>query len=156
MPSSGTFFVDCWTPIPSVKTLSGGNHQKVVLAKWLLGRPSIFILDEPTRGIDIGVKQEVYRVINSLADQGTGILMISSEIEELLGICDRILVMAGGKIRDCIDRPQFDRERILRSALQGTRCSWIGCATSAIGATRPDMASGAVRPGAVDPPIRGS
>ncbi len=100
-----------------VKTLSGGNQQKVVLAKWLLNEPKVFILDEPTRGIDVGAKHEVYRLINELADRGTGVLLISSEVEELIGMCDRILVMRRGEIRDTIAPHEFDRERILRAAL---------------------------------------
>src|SRR6185312_8973218 len=74
-----------------VKTLSGGNQQKIVLAKWLLNDPEIILLDEPTRGIDIGAKAEIYRIIAQLAEQGKTIIMISSELEELLGLCDRIL-----------------------------------------------------------------
>jgi len=101
----------------AVKTLSGGNQQKVVLARWLLAEPSVFILDEPTRGVDVGAKAEIYRIINELAAQGAGVLLISSEIEELIGLCDRILVMASGKITDCVERTDFDRERILRAAL---------------------------------------
>ncbi len=101
----------------AVKTLSGGNQQKVVLARWLLDEPSVFILDEPTRGVDVGAKSEIYRIINDLVEGGAGVLMISSEIEELIGLCDRILVMAAGRITDCVERDQFDRERIMRSAL---------------------------------------
>jgi ribose transport system ATP-binding protein len=101
----------------AVKTLSGGNQQKVVLARWLLDKPTVFILDEPTRGVDVGAKSEIYRIINDLAGKGTGLLLISSEIEELIGLCDRILVMAEGRITDCVERVEFDRERILRSAL---------------------------------------
>jgi ribose transport system ATP-binding protein len=101
----------------AVKTLSGGNQQKVVLSRWLIEEPSVFILDEPTRGIDVGAKAEIYRIINELAERGAGVLLISSEIEELIGLCDRILVMAEGKITDCVERADFDRERILRSAL---------------------------------------
>jgi ribose transport system ATP-binding protein len=100
-----------------VKTLSGGNQQKVVLAKWILNEPKVFILDEPTRGIDVGAKCEVYRLINELVGRGAGVLMISSEVEELIGMCDRILVMNRGAIGDTIEPGQFDRERILRSAL---------------------------------------
>lgn len=100
-----------------VKTLSGGNQQKVVLAKWLLNEPTVFLLDEPTRGIDVGAKFEVYSLINQLAERGAGVLMISSEIEELIGMCDRILVMSRGEIRDEIHRTDFDRERILKAAL---------------------------------------
>ena len=101
----------------AVKTLSGGNQQKVVLAKWLLNEPKVFILDEPTRGIDVGAKHEIYRLINELAARGAAVLMISSEVEELIGMCDRILVMGGGGIRDTVEPHQFDRERILRAAL---------------------------------------
>jgi ribose transport system ATP-binding protein len=101
----------------AVKTLSGGNQQKVVLAKWLLNEPKVFILDEPTRGIDVGAKHEVYRLINALAGRSAAILMISSEVEELIGMCDRILVMRAGEIRDVIQPQEFDRERILRAAI---------------------------------------
>jgi ribose transport system ATP-binding protein len=103
--------------VQPVKTLSGGNQQKVVLAKWLLAEPRVFILDEPTRGIDVGAKVEVYRLINELADRGAGLLLISSELEELIGLCDRILVLRQGEIVDELCRGQFDPERILRSAL---------------------------------------
>jgi ribose transport system ATP-binding protein len=99
------------------KSLSGGNQQKVVFAKWLLAEPSVLILDEPTRGIDIGAKTEIYGLINDLVARGAGVLVISSEIEELIGICDRILVLNRGELRDEIARPDFDRERILRAAL---------------------------------------
>ena len=101
-----------------VKTLSGGNQQKVVLAKWLLAKPAVLILDEPTRGIDVGAKFEVYQLINELADQGAGVLVISSELEELIGLCDRILVMNHGELSDELPRAQFDRERILNRALR--------------------------------------
>lgn len=100
-----------------VKTLSGGNQQKVVLAKWLLAKPSVFILDEPTRGIDVGAKSEIYQLVNDLSARGSGVLVISSEIEELIGLCDRILVMGRGEIRDELRRPEFDRGRVLASAL---------------------------------------
>jgi ribose transport system ATP-binding protein len=100
-----------------VKTLSGGNQQKVVLAKWLLARPSVLILDEPTRGIDVGAKFEVYQLIHELADRGAGVLVISSEIEELCGICDRILAMNHGELTGEFRREDFDRERILTAAL---------------------------------------
>ena len=101
----------------AVKSLSGGNQQKVVFGKWLLTRPKVFILDEPTRGIDIAAKLKVYDLINQLAEQGAGILMISSEIEELLGMCDRILVMRRGRIQDTFRASEFNRETILRAAL---------------------------------------
>ena len=100
-----------------IRTLSGGNQQKVVLGKWLLRNPKILILDEPTRGVDVGAKAEIYRLISELAGQAIGILLISSEIEELIGLSDRIVVMRGGKIVDELARNEFDRERILRAAL---------------------------------------
>ncbi len=101
----------------AVKTLSGGNQQKVVLGKWLLNQPRLLILDEPTRGIDVGAKYEIYCLIQGLADRGSGILVISSEIEELVGLCDRILVMNRGRIRDELRCDAFDRHRILRSSM---------------------------------------
>ena len=100
-----------------VKNLSGGNQQKVVIGKWLLRRPVVFILDEPTRGIDVGAKHEVYRIIDELAAGGAGVLFISSEIEELIGMCDRIMVMAHGEIRGTVSREAFVREDILRLAM---------------------------------------
>lgn len=100
-----------------VRTLSGGNQQKVVLGKWLLREPRVILLDEPTRGIDVGAKFEIYRLIHQLADGGAGILVISSEMEELMGLCDRILVMRQGSLVDELKRPEFSRERILRAAL---------------------------------------
>lgn len=81
-----------------VSSLSGGNQQKVVLAKWMFTDPQILILDEPTRGIDVGAKFEIYQIINELADAGHAVLMISSELPELLGVCDRIYTMSQGRI----------------------------------------------------------
>jgi ribose transport system ATP-binding protein len=101
----------------TVKTLSGGNQQKVVLAKWLLAQPAALILDEPTRGIDVAARFEIYQLIHRLADAGTGLLVLSSDLEELIGICDRILVMSRGEIRDELERGAFERERIMAAAL---------------------------------------
>ncbi len=106
--------IDRHTP----KSLSGGNQQKVAIAKWLMSRPAIFIMDEPTRGIDVGAKFEIYSIINELAAQGTGVLFISSELEELMGMCDRILVMSRGEICGEFTRDQFDEEHILRAAFR--------------------------------------
>jgi ribose transport system ATP-binding protein len=105
----------------AVRTLSGGNQQKVVLAKWLLADPKVLILDEPTRGIDVGAKFEIYQLIHQLADRGAGVLVISSEIEELIGICDRLLVMRHGEIAGEFGRGDFDRERILAAALHTSK-----------------------------------
>ncbi len=104
----------------SARTLSGGNQQKVVLAKWLLANPLVMVLDEPTRGVDVGARCEIYEIINGMAGQGKGILLISSEIEELMGMCDRILVMRRGGFVAAFNRDRFDSEEILRQALGGT------------------------------------
>jgi ribose transport system ATP-binding protein len=101
----------------SVQNLSGGNQQKVVLAKWLMRRPTVFVMDEPTRGIDIGAKHEIYRLVNELVAGGAGVLMVASEIEELVGMCDRILVMSQGCITAQHQRGAFDNQEILQSAL---------------------------------------
>jgi ribose transport system ATP-binding protein len=101
----------------AVRTLSGGNQQKVVIAKWLLRAPTIFILDEPTRGIDVGAKYEVYKIINQMVAAGAAILFISSEIEELIGMADRIMVMGRGEVRGFFERTNFDREALMNAAL---------------------------------------
>jgi ABC-type sugar transport system ATPase subunit len=99
-----------------VRELSGGNQQKVVLAKWLLAEPKIILLDEPTRGIDIGAKSEVHRLIGELASQGLAILMISSEMPEILAMSDRIIVMREGSISGHFTRDQATAERIIAAA----------------------------------------
>jgi L-arabinose transport system ATP-binding protein len=101
----------------SVSSLSGGNQQKVVLGRWLARRPKVLILDEPTRGIDVGAKAEIYRLITELAADGMALLVISSEMPELLGLADRILVMAGGRIVDELGRHEASEERILSLAM---------------------------------------
>jgi ribose transport system ATP-binding protein len=98
------------------KNLSGGNQQKVVIGKWLLTDPAVLILDEPTRGIDVGAKVEIYRIINRLAEEGAGILYISSELEELMGMCDRILVMSNGRIKAAFHRGDYNQKAILQAA----------------------------------------
>jgi ABC-type sugar transport system ATPase subunit len=100
------------------KGLSGGNQQKVVIAKWLLTKPKMLIIDEPTRGIDVGAKAEIYNLLNRIAASGTGILAISSELEELVGICNRILIMNKGEIVGEFSHEEFDREAILRTAFR--------------------------------------
>ncbi len=100
-----------------VQNLSGGNQQKVVLAKWLSTQPKVIILDEPTRGIDVGTKMEMYHIMRSLAEKGTGILMISSELPEILGMSDRILVMRDGAIAGELSKDEATEESILRLAI---------------------------------------
>jgi ribose transport system ATP-binding protein len=99
-----------------IRTLSGGNQQKVILGRWLLRQPKVFILDEPTRGVDVGAKEEIYRLLAEMAAAGMAILMISSELEELVGLCDRIFVMRRGELGAHFERAAFDREGILRAA----------------------------------------
>ena len=101
-----------------VRSLSGGNQQKVVLGKWLLRAPKVLILDEPTRGIDVGAKAEIYAQIQKLARNGAAVLVIASEFEELFGICDKILAMAHGEIVAEFSGPVFDREAVLAAAMQ--------------------------------------
>ncbi|SBS31170.1 Xylose import ATP-binding protein XylG [Marinomonas spartinae] len=96
-----------------VMNLSGGNQQKVVLSKWLYSQPDVLILDEPTRGIDVGAKFEIYSIINQLADDGKGVVMISSEMPELLGMCDRIYVMNEGRFVGELDKAQASQEKIM-------------------------------------------
>ncbi|HJZ72767.1 MAG TPA: sugar ABC transporter ATP-binding protein [Vicinamibacterales bacterium] len=105
------------TPAQPVRLLSGGNQQKVVLGKWLAGRMRIFIFDEPTRGVDIGAKVEIYNLMNRLTAQGAGIIMISSELPELLGMSDRVLVMHRGRIQTVLERHAATEERVLSAAL---------------------------------------
>ncbi len=94
--------------------LSGGNQQKVVLSKWIYSEPDILILDEPTRGIDVGAKFEIYSIINQLADEGKGVLVISSELPEILGICDRIYVMNAGRITGEVSKEEASQETLMR------------------------------------------
>ena len=100
-----------------VGNLSGGNQQKVMLSKWLNTSPQILILDEPTRGIDVGAKAEVHHIINDLAAQGLGIILISSELPEVLGMSDRILVMREGRQMAIFDREEATQESILSAAM---------------------------------------
>jgi len=101
--------------------LSGGNQQKVVLSKWLFSDPEILILDEPTRGIDVGAKYEIYTIINRLADAGKGVLMISSEMPELLGMCDRIYVMNEGSLIAELDIAEASQEKIMHAIVKSGR-----------------------------------
>ncbi len=96
--------------------LSGGNQQKVVIAKWLAARPKVLILDEPTRGIDVGAKADIYKIIDQLAQQGIAIIIISSELNEIINICDHIAVMFGGRIRGIVDKSEATQETILKYA----------------------------------------
>ncbi len=102
-----------------VQFLSGGNQQKVALAKWLATSPRILILDEPTRGIDVGSKSEIYKLIRSLADDGMGVIMVSSEMEEIMGLADRVLVMHEGRCTGILGRGEISEENIMQLATGG-------------------------------------
>lgn len=100
----------------SIRSLSGGNQQKVIIGRWLLTKPEVLLLDEPTRGIDVGAKYEIYQLIINLACEGKGVIMVSSEMPELLGVCDRILVMSGGRIAGEVNAKETSQEEILTLA----------------------------------------
>ena len=99
-----------------IRSLSGGNQQKVIIGRWLLTKPEVLLLDEPTRGIDVGAKYEIYELIINLAKEGKGVIMVSSEMPELLGVCDRILVMSGGQLAGEVDAKNTSQEEILTLA----------------------------------------
>ena len=116
------------------RAASGGNQQKLVIGKWVLSGADVLIFDEPTRGIDIGAKAEVYRLIHQLAGKGAAIIVVSSELPELMNVCHRIVVMSGGRIRDTLDASEFDEHRILAAAFSAhmtTRCAEPAPPTSA-------------------------
>ena len=99
-----------------IRSLSGGNQQKVIIGRWLLTDPDVLLLDEPTRGIDVGAKYEIYQLILNLANQGKTVLMVSSEMPELLGVCDRIIVMSGGKVAGTVEVDKTNQEEIMTLA----------------------------------------
>ena len=99
-----------------IRALSGGNQQKVIIGRWLLTEPEVLLLDEPTRGIDVGAKYEIYQLILDLAKRGKTVLVVSSEMPELLGICDRILVMSGGRLAGEVDAKTATQEEIMTLA----------------------------------------
>lgn len=101
-----------------VNNLSGGNQQKIVVAKWLLNDPDLLIMDEPTRGIDVGAKSEIYSIMSDMAADGKAVIMISSEMPELLGMCDRIYVMSEGRLAGELSAEEATQERIMASIMQ--------------------------------------
>lgn len=114
------FRVKCFGPWHECNNLSGGNQQKVVLAKWVATEPKILILDEPTRGVDIGAKKEIYNVINDLAAKGVAVIMVSSELPEVLGMSDRIMVVREGEVRGILDGKEADQTKIMTLATGGS------------------------------------
>lgn len=117
----GKYFEKMHVKTPSLETaiqgLSGGNQQKVLLAKWMLRDPDVLILDEPTRGIDVGAKFEIYRLMTDLVKEGKTVIMVSSELPELIGMCDRIYIMNKGRITGCLSKDEFSQETIMRYAM---------------------------------------
>lgn len=111
--------IRCFGPFHECVNLSGGNQQKVVFAKWIYGDPKVLILDEPTRGVDIGAKKEIYQIINELAQKGVAIIMVSSELPEVLGMSDRIMVVREGMVRGIINQDEADQEKIMTLATGG-------------------------------------
>ena len=112
--------IKCFGSYHECNNLSGGNQQKVVLAKWILTNPKILILDEPTRGVDIGAKKEIYSIINKLAAQGVAIIMVSSELPEVLGMSDNIMVVREGEVRGIISYEEANQERVMTLPTGGT------------------------------------
>jgi rhamnose transport system ATP-binding protein len=116
-----TFVQRLGTKTPSLDSplaqLSGGNQQKVALARWLATEPAVIILDEPTQGVDVGAKAEIHRLMSELAGKGLAVIMISSELPEILGMSDRIAVMHGGKIVGTMNRSEATQENVLQLAL---------------------------------------
>lgn len=112
--------IRCFGPSHECNNLSGGNQQKVVFAKWVYTDPKILILDEPTRGVDIGAKKEIYNIINDLAAKGVAIIMVSSELPEVLGMSDRIMVVREGVVRGIVYKEEANQENIMTLATGGT------------------------------------
>lgn len=104
------------SPSQKIIRLSGGNQQKVIIGRWLAGHPKILILDEPTRGVDIGAKVEIYQIIDDLVKNGVSVIIISSELPEVIGMSDRIVVMGEGRIKGVLERNEADQERIMSLA----------------------------------------
>lgn len=114
------FRIKCFGPWHECNNLSGGNQQKVVLAKWIYTDPKILILDEPTRGVDIGAKKEIYDVINDMAAKGVAVIMVSSELPEVLGMSDRIMVVREGEVKGILDAADADQAKIMTLATGGS------------------------------------
>jgi ribose transport system ATP-binding protein len=111
--------VRCSSVEQKVSELSGGNQQKVVIAKWMYRDCDILIFDEPTRGIDVGAKFEIYHMLADLAEKGKAIIFVSSDLKELMAVCDRIMVMSAGRVADTFDRGKWSREKIMAAAFSG-------------------------------------
>ena len=111
--------IKCFGPQHDCGNLSGGNQQKVVFAKWIYTDPKVLILDEPTRGVDIGAKKEIYNIINDLAKKGVAIIMVSSELPEVLGMSDRVMVVREGEVRGMLSKEEANQVNIMTLATGG-------------------------------------
>ncbi len=111
--------IRCASTEQPVFELSGGNQQKVVFARWLLRDCEVLLFDEPTRGIDVGAKLEIYQLLDELAEKGKAIVVVSSDLKELLALCDRIAVMSAGRIAASFRRGEWSQEKIMAAALSG-------------------------------------
>jgi len=116
---AGKLSIRCSSPEQKVVQLSGGNQQKVVIAKWIHSDADVFLFDEPTRGIDVGAKFEIYRILAGLAEKGKAVVVVSSDLVELMAICDRIMVMSAGRIAAAFPRGQWSQENIMSAAFSG-------------------------------------
>lgn len=112
-------------PENKISTLSGGNQQKIVLARWLMAEPTVLFLDDPTRGVDVGAKEEIYKIIDELAAQGKGIILVSSELPELWRCCDRILVLREGRQAGIVKTEESTQEEVMRLATGTTGASAV-------------------------------
>jgi ABC-type sugar transport system ATPase subunit len=117
-PAARRLAIRCASLDAPVSTLSGGNQQKVLFARWLLRNPEVLFLDDPTRGIDVAAKQDIYRAIDELAAAGKGLLLVSSELPELLRCCDRVLVLANGRQTAILDAADATQETIMHAAME--------------------------------------
>ena len=113
------FSIKCSGESQHVESLSGGNQQKVVFAKWVTTDPKILILDEPTRGVDVGAKKEIYDIMNELTKNGVSIIMISSELPEIIGMSDRVVVLHEGKSVGIVEGSDINEEKIMNLATRG-------------------------------------
>jgi D-allose transport system ATP-binding protein len=111
--------IKCSSTEQNITELSGGNQQKVLVGKWMCTAPEVFIFDEPTRGIDVGAKSEIYKIMRDLSNEGKAIIMVSSELPEILAVCDRIAVFHSGSIAGILDGATASEEQILSLAISG-------------------------------------
>ena len=116
----GKIRIKASSELQMIKNLSGGNQQKVILSRWIATNPKVLIMDEPTRGIDVGAKAEIEKLIRELAEQGMSIILISSEMMELVRNCDRVVVLRDGKVRGTLTGKEISEENMMKTIAEGT------------------------------------